>query len=111
MEKGPSGRSRKNCLTNVMNAHTCTVGRVDTLLALVGLPHLHLLEFSSHVVGGAGVHIPARINREGRRLPLRSIDVIGHCQLTVQEASVVVNTKEAFVEAFEAPRGNVSRGV
>ena len=98
-------------MTNVMNAHAHTVGRVNVLLALVGLPHLQLLKFSSHVVGGAGVHIPARINGEERHLPLRTIDVIGHCQLTIQKAPIVADTKEAFVEAFEAPRGNVSRGV
>ena len=48
---------------------------------------------------------------EGRRLPLRTVDVICHCQLMIQKAPIVADTKEAFVEAFEAPRGNVSRGI
>jgi hypothetical protein len=44
------------------NFHTCTVGRVDLIMAIVAVMHGQLLKFSSDVVGGAGIKVPFGIS-------------------------------------------------
>ena len=90
-------------MTNMGNTHTCTVGRVDVLLAVIGLLHVQLVELAREMISRSCVHDPCRIDRIGRCMPLRLMeDMVRHGELTVQEAAIIANTKKALVEALEA---------
>jgi hypothetical protein len=52
-------------MTNMTNAHTLSIGRVDLLTALVLLSHGELVELTGDVVGGAGVAIPIGVHAIG----------------------------------------------
>jgi hypothetical protein len=56
-----------NCMTNMTNAHTLSIGCVNLLTALVLLSHGELVDLTSDVVGGAGVAVPIGAH------------AIGHC--------------------------------
>ena len=54
-----------NCMTNVMDPHTCTTSSVDLVLAAVFFPHGHLLKFAGDVFGGATVDVPVGVDAIG----------------------------------------------
>jgi hypothetical protein len=54
-----------NCMTNMTNAHTLSIGRVNLLTALVLLSHGELVELTGDVVGGVGVTVPIGVHAIG----------------------------------------------
>jgi hypothetical protein len=42
--------------------HTYTIGVVNIILAMIGILHVELMEATSEMIHGVGVHLPARIN-------------------------------------------------
>ena len=57
--------SFNNCMTNVTNPHTCTIGSVDLVLAAVFLPRGHLLELAGDVFSGPTVNVPIGVDAVG----------------------------------------------
>ena len=55
-------RGFDNCMTNMINLHTFTIGIVNLILAMVLLAHRHLLELVGDVVGSPGVNVPVCVN-------------------------------------------------
>ena len=91
-------------MTNMKNTHTCSVGRVHTVGALIGFLHAQLVRLVGEVVRCPGVHVPCVINWEGGGLPLWCLnDVICHGELTVQETTIIAHAKKTFIEALKAP--------
>jgi hypothetical protein len=57
--------SINDCMTNMTNAHTLPICRMDLITALVLLLHGELVELTGDVVGGAGVAIPIGVHAVG----------------------------------------------
>lgn len=53
------------CLTNMSNFHTCSVGHVHLVMAVVSLPHGELVELSGDVICGACVNVPIGVDAVG----------------------------------------------
>ena len=53
------------CLTNMSNFHTCFVGQVHLIMAVVSLPHGELVELSGDVICGACVNVPICVDAVG----------------------------------------------
>src|SRR4051812_47284652 len=49
-------------MTNMLDVHTCAIGRVDLIMAIVPLLHGELIQLTSDVVGGARVTIPVGVD-------------------------------------------------
>jgi hypothetical protein len=54
-----------NCMTNMTNAHTLSIGRVNLFTALVLLSHGELVELTGDVVDGVGVAILVGVHAIG----------------------------------------------
>jgi hypothetical protein len=54
--------SWKDALANMMNLHTFTVGSVNLVMAMVGLPHGELVEVVGEVVRSSRIGVPAGVD-------------------------------------------------
>ena len=52
-------------MTNVADAHTCTIGGVNLILVVVLFTESHLFQLSSEMVGGAAVEVPVGVDAVG----------------------------------------------
>lgn len=57
-----SMRGSDNCMTNMIDLHTFTIGIVDLVVVAILLIHRHLLELMSDVIRSADVCVPICIN-------------------------------------------------
>jgi hypothetical protein len=93
-------RSMNNCMTNVINAHTCSTGRSDLLVPIVLVVDAHLLKVIGDMISGPRVSVPIRINPIG---PIRINPIGVHSSVGVPLIWYIVG-----VEAMPAVDGAVS---
>ena len=88
-------------MTNIMNTHTCSVCRMDLLVAMVGLPGGEPLQVVGDVMSSTRVRIPRRVY--GCHLSSISSmrdSVRRHGDLLLCVAPVVANAKKRMVKPF-----------
>jgi hypothetical protein len=62
--------SRKRCLTNIRDVHTCSISGVYLIMAMVGFPSSKLVHLVSQVISCPCVQVRESINRRGERISL-----------------------------------------
>jgi hypothetical protein len=79
---------------------------VNLIIAAVVLLHRELVEVVREMIGGAGVHIPAGVNRVRARLTVAMSS--GSSNLAVHVATIIINAEVVLLKPFKAARGFVA---
>ena len=97
-------------MTNMCNAHTCSIGSLDMVLSTVGLLHGEFVEVVGEMICSPRISIPVGINRVGGRGRGRAATAGNgeSSQLTIHVPAVVASTQVVALESFEAAGGNMA---
>jgi hypothetical protein len=87
---------------------------VNIILAMIGILHVELMEATSEMIHGVGVHLPARINMIWGGIPLGS-----HRHLLLVSIAIINNAKNSCLnllwqwEAHKVPKDatHLARGI
>jgi hypothetical protein len=104
--------SKKRCLTNMREVHTCPIGGVNLVGTMVDITGIELAQLARQMIRSTGVHVPVRINI-GLSVPLLTLrsGAIGHGGLTSIVAgvlAVIPNAKEAALKPAMTLRGEMA---
>jgi hypothetical protein len=94
--------SKKRCLTNMRDVHTCPIGGVNLVRTMVGITGIELAQLARQMIRSTGVHVPVRINI-GLSVPLLTLrsGTIGHGNLTGIVAGVLAVVADAEEAALK----------